>query len=108
MKILISPTFTEQGDEKGQLYLESDSMQFILREYWIGTNKDGEPKESSKTLGYYPSIASVLTHAFKMRIMESQANDLAELVKDYQELSAWFRDQFDLLKHVTKDGEVPV
>ena len=104
MKILISPTYNDNCEETGQLYLESDSMQFILRQYWIGKDKDGAPKESSKTLGYYPSISSVLNHAFKMRIMESQATTIAELKKDFDELSEWFKEQFDVLQYVNKEG----
>ena len=40
--------------------IESDENQFILRQYYIGKTKDGEPKEAVRTIGYYAKLQQAL------------------------------------------------
>lgn len=86
---------------EGNLYIESDSMQFIIREY--GLTKEGEV--SVKTHGYFPKIAHCLNHIIKMKVMESTANTLSELREDIQRIQALLVEQYDW-NAVTKSTDV--
>ncbi|MFM1655565.1 hypothetical protein ACI7RC_26230 [Brevibacillus sp. B_LB10_24] len=62
------------------LFLESDGLQFIVKEY---TGKqDNLGRELYKVHGYFSSVRSVLKHLLKMKIMQSTAQTLSELCQD--------------------------
>jgi hypothetical protein len=78
---------------EGQLYLESDSMQFILKEYT--GNKDKHERETFKTLGFYTNIKSALNAVIKQKIMQSTAQTLLELHEEIKRIEYAVNNGFD-------------
>ena len=79
---------------ENNLYLESDSMQFIVKEYtgnFTTDKKTGKEIEQYKTHGYFPSVVYALNHVVKMKVMESTAQTLGELQEDIRR----FREYID-------------
>lgn len=64
------------------LYIESDGMQFILKEY--NGKQDKQGNELYKTHGYFPNVASALNHVVKMKVMNSNASTLSELLAEVE------------------------
>lgn len=85
MKVLIEES-TRQGKDGYEnvyyLYLESDGMQFILREYNGNLDKNGNGVY--KTIGYYSSVAGAINALVKMKLMDSTAETLGELLNEVQ------------------------
>lgn len=71
------------------LYLEGDSRQFMIRRYGKPTiGDDGVEVESYVTLGHYGKLEHVFDALMKMKVLESSAKSLKELldeVKFYRE-----------------------
>lgn len=80
---------------EGNLYLESDGMQFILKDYTgkIYTDKRGNVTEAHNTLGYFPSVQSAMRHLVKMKLMESTATTLNELLQDVQRIEEYIESR---------------
>jgi hypothetical protein len=93
MKVFIEDTIDENGDIKGKLYLESDSMQFMLREYNGKVSDKGV--EQSKTHGYYTDVKSALTKLIRMKVMQSNAVTLLELREDIRKIEQAVSSNFD-------------
>ncbi|PWV90234.1 hypothetical protein DFQ01_14410 [Paenibacillus cellulosilyticus] len=75
------------------IYLESDSMQFIIREYTGKVNNE-TGIESFKTIGYYSNISSALKRMVKLKLMQSTATDLRELLEDLRRIEQRFETIF--------------
>lgn len=77
------------------MYLESDSFQFIVKEYTGKTYIDAKGKEVEhyNTHGYFPSIESALRHVVKMKLKESTAMNLQELITDLRRIEEWLHEQ---------------
>ncbi|MEB4784830.1 hypothetical protein P5G60_24150 [Paenibacillus jamilae] len=72
---------------EGSLYLESDGMQFILKEYTgkqSVNKKTGDSTDLYKTYGYFPTVKSALEKVVKMKIMDSTATTLGELLTEFK------------------------
>lgn len=69
---------------ENNLYIESDSMQFIIKEYTgkQTVGEGGKVTESYKTHGYYSDVQSCLNRIVKMKVMESTATTLSELLEE--------------------------
>ncbi|MHA7967733.1 hypothetical protein ACX93W_26830 [Paenibacillus sp. CAU 1782] len=93
MKVFIDNVLDENGDIKGRLCLESDSMQFIIREY--NGKLDASGKEISKTHGYFPNVSFALHKVIKMKIMKSTATTLQELREDIRKIEERICREFD-------------
>lgn len=65
---------------KANVYIESDSNQFIIKEYTGGVDKHG--KEIYKTVGYYTNVRDCLKRFLVMEVKDSTAKTLAELRED--------------------------
>ena len=73
-----------------KLYLESDGVQYILKLYGK-PNAKGE--ETFKALGYFGKIRSVINYLIKMKIHESTATNLNELLEDVKRIEDWVHDK---------------
>ena len=75
---------------EGNLYLESDEYQFILKEYtgrFAKPKQEGEePREISKTHGYFPTVESAMLKVLTMKVKESTATSLRELITDVERI----------------------
>lgn len=69
---------------ENNLFLESDGMQFIIKEYTGKEDKQGNP--TYKVHGYQSSITSALKGFLKMKIMQSTASNLLELQEDIKRI----------------------
>lgn len=78
---------------ENNLYLESDGMSFILREYTGKTNNKGE--EMFKTIGYFGRVEAALQHILKMKVMESTATDLKTLIEDVRASQQHIKSKID-------------
>lgn len=80
---------------EGDMYLESDSFQFIVKEYTGKTYTDakGNVTEHYNTHGYFPSIESALRYVLRMKIKESTATNLQELIADLRRIEEWLHEQ---------------
>lgn len=72
----------------GNVYLESDDQQFLLKEYTgkTYTNKKGEEIEAYRNLGYYGTIQQAIKGIVKKKLLESDATTLQELRNDVSNL----------------------
>ena len=71
---------------EGNLYLESDGMQFIIKRY-IGS-KDKNGNDLYNTLGYFSSLEHAIKHLIKLKVMESTAQTLKELLEDVKRIKS--------------------
>ncbi|WP_044648328.1 hypothetical protein [Paenibacillus terrae] len=72
---------------EGSLYLESDGMQFILKQYTGKTTLvklTGKEAEQYKTHGYFSTVEGALKKVVKMKVMESTATTIGELLKELE------------------------
>jgi hypothetical protein len=62
------------------IYLESDSNQYVVKKYSGRVDKKGKPHYT--VLGYYTSLKQVILGLLKLKTKESNATNLEELRKD--------------------------
>jgi hypothetical protein len=97
MKVFIDNVIVD-GEVKGKLYLESDEMQFVLKEYngKVTVNAKGKEVEQYKTHGYYTNVHFALKHFLKMKIMGSTATTLRELQEDIESIRRYIESVLPL------------
>lgn len=96
MKIHIDDTFDNEGKLKGSIYIESDALQFIIKEYTgkISTDKKtGAETDQYNTLGYYTNVKSCMKHILTMKIKESTASTLSELLEDVKRIEQYIESK---------------
>jgi hypothetical protein len=71
---------------EGNLYIESDERQFILKNYT--GKKDAKDNELFKAIGYFGTLNQVAKKLIDMKIKESTATTLKELVADLERIEA--------------------
>lgn len=76
---------------EGNLFLESDERQFIIKEY--SGKMDGTGKEMFKSLGYYPTIEQALKGFVNMKIKQSTASTLSELIQDVKRIELYIKSK---------------
>ena len=76
---------------ENQLYLESDGMQFIIKEYSGKQDKAGN--DLYKTHGYFSSVEGATKHLVKMKIMDSAAKTLGELLNEVQNIREYIESK---------------
>jgi hypothetical protein len=79
---------------ENNIFLESDGMQFIIKEYIGRQDKDGN--ERFKVHGYFPSIKSALHKLIKMKIMQSTVSTLKELVSEIENIKQFIESQLSV------------
>ncbi|MCM3488812.1 hypothetical protein M3689_05765 [Alkalihalophilus marmarensis] len=65
---------------EGNLYLESDSRQFIIKEY--SNKQDENGNELFKVKGYFGTLSAAINKLVVMEICKSEASTLKELAAD--------------------------
>jgi hypothetical protein len=81
---------------EGQLFLESDGTQFILKEYTGNLYEDkktGKVTESFKTHGYFYSVQSAIIQLKRMKVMESTATDLKSLLESLKDIRRYIEEK---------------
>src|SRR5690625_2283371 len=83
------------------LYLESDEHQYILKLYngtftTYNAGKENEyERENSKTLGYFSNVEQAIKKLVDMEIKNSNAENLAELLKDIKAIKKWIESKLE-------------
>jgi hypothetical protein len=81
---------------ENNLYIESDSLQYIIKEYTgkVSTDeKTGKETELYNTLGYYTNVKSCVKHILNMKIKESTASTLSELLEDVKRIESYIESK---------------
>jgi hypothetical protein len=76
------------------LYIESDAYNFILKEQTV--RKDGIGAGKTIIHGYFSSVESVIKRVLKMKIKQSTATTLQELVLDIQRIEGYIHSQLQV------------
>ncbi|WEK53283.1 MAG: hypothetical protein P0Y55_11865 [Candidatus Cohnella colombiensis] len=80
---------------EGNLYLESDSFQFILKEYGVVKEGKNAGEETVSTIAYLTSIEHAFRYLLKQKIKESTATNVRELIADLRRIEKWLHDLLD-------------
>ncbi|MMZ43841.1 hypothetical protein D1872_54090 [compost metagenome] len=81
---------------EGSLYLESDAIQFILKEYTgkqSVNKKTGDSTDLYKTHGYFPTVKSALEKVVKMKIMDSTATTIGGLLEELEDIRQYIESK---------------
>lgn len=62
------------------MFIESDSMQFMIKKYTGAVDKEG--KEIGTSLGYFSNLNAALKGLIKIRLLASTATSIKELQED--------------------------
>jgi hypothetical protein len=76
---------------EGNLYIESDPHQFIIKEYTV--RKDGKGEGKPIIHGYFTSLESALKKIIKIKVKESTATTLLELVQDIKRIEEYIHSR---------------
>lgn len=72
------------------LFIESDGLQFILKKYSGTTDKKGT--ELYKALGYFSNLEAAFQKIVKIKLMESTATTIKELLEDVRRIEREVRE----------------
>lgn len=76
------------------LYLESNGLGFTITKYGKPyTNAKNELIEPSTAEGHFSSVQSATRHLVKMKLMESTATDLKELLQSVEGIKEYINDK---------------
>lgn len=65
-------------------FIEVDELNHTLKQTYTGEDKDGNPKECERTIGYFPDVQACLERLF--RLVKLDENDKAVIsLKEYAE-----------------------
>ncbi|GIP55926.1 hypothetical protein [Paenibacillus vini] len=76
---------------EGQLYLESDERQFVIKQY--NGKVDDKGKELFQAKGYFSSIEGAIKHLVKMKLMESTSTTLGELLREIESIKGYIESK---------------
>lgn len=65
------------------IYIESDDRQFIIKKYG---KKDKNGNDTYTSLGYFTTLESVCKYLIRLKVFESQATTIKELLDDYRRI----------------------
>lgn len=92
MKVFIEDVIAD-GEVKGKLYLESDSLNFMIREYNGSVNEKGV--EAYKNHGYFSSVVFALNYLIEFNVKKSTAQTLTELRNDIKKIESIISSEFN-------------
>lgn len=72
------------------LYIESDDLSFLVKEYSGKLDKKGN--EISRTLGYFNSLKQACNFIIKRKLMRSDATTLKELLEELKRIEKWIEE----------------
>jgi|SRR5690625_2691850 len=81
---------------EGNIYLESDEHQFMLKRYGnTYINKEGEEVQNYTVIGYYPTIERAINSFITKKLLDSQATTLKELKQDVESIREFVKSKID-------------
>lgn len=88
---------------KNGYFIEIDSLNYTLKQKYIGKTKDGEPKESEKNCGYFGNICQAIREYLKLcqiDALDGYALELSEYVGKIETIN---KNSIKGLEKVLKD-----
>lgn len=79
---------------ENNLFLESDGLEFTIREY--SGKQDKNEKDISKVLGHYSNVKSAFRGLVKMKVSQSTAKTLHELVQDVERIEQYIESKLNV------------
>lgn len=79
---------------EGNIYITSDKHNFIVEEET--TKQDGSGKGKTIVHGYFSDLRSAIKHLVKMKLRQSTATTLQELVRDVQRIEEYIHSQLSV------------
>ncbi|MUG43447.1 hypothetical protein [Paenibacillus woosongensis] len=79
---------------EGDLFIESDPYNFILKEQ--KARQDGSGDGKIVIHGYFSTLESAANHVVKMKIKQSTAKTLQELVSDVRSIKEYIHSQLGI------------
>lgn len=94
MKVFIDNVVDEAGNEKGKLYIESDTLGYQVKTI-TGMRIDDKGKESeiSTTHGHFCNISGCINHLVRMKLHESTATTLSELLQEVKDIREYIESK---------------
>ncbi|ANY69737.1 hypothetical protein BBD42_27025 [Paenibacillus sp. BIHB 4019] len=78
---------------EGNLYIEHDGRQFIIKQY---TGKlDSKGSEAYAAIGYYTKLEFAIKRLVQLKISESTAATLRELLTEVESIGEYIRSKID-------------
>ena len=65
-------------------YIEVDELNHTLKQRYIGEDKDGNPKDSERTIGYFPDVQACVERLFMLAVLDETDNEVIS-IKEYAE-----------------------
>jgi hypothetical protein len=75
------------------LYIEGDGRQYTLKQYTGNISRDG--REEYVIHGYFGTIESAVKRVVKLKISESTATNLTELVDEIKRIHRYVESKFN-------------
>ncbi len=76
---------------EGNLFLESDLHNFIIKEYL--PRKEGKASGKVVVLGYFSNFHSAIKYLVKLKLKQSTATNLLELSRDLKQIEEYIHSQ---------------
>lgn len=66
-------------------YVDKDPLNYTLKQKYIGTGKDNQPKEMERTIGYFGNMTDAVEECIK-RICDEETASFDDDIKEYAEV----------------------
>ena len=77
-------------------FIEVDELNHTLKQTYTGEDKEGNPKECERTIGYFPDVQACLERLFRLAALDEtdkvviSLKEYAECIdKAYSKIKAW-------------------
>ena len=94
MKIFIEDVIVD-GEFKGKMFIESDSMQYMINIYSGKVNDKGVEAYTNKG-GYHATLQQAVKVIMRMKINESTATTLSELIQDIKRIETYIESKINV------------
>ena len=80
---------------EGNIFIESDERQYILKEYTgkTTTDKHGKTHELYRVHGYFGKLEQVMKKLVKMKILNSKAETIGELLEEVKKIDRYIEEK---------------
>lgn len=65
-------------------YIEVDELNHTLKQRYVGEDKEGNPKDSERTIGYFPDVQACVERLFRLVVFDETDKAVISL-KEYAE-----------------------
>ena len=94
MRIVIEKFYDDKQNEIGELVIESDDRNFTVKtERPSAINKSGKTR---KIHGQYFTLAEAVKCLARLKVMDSTAQTISELVQDLKRIEAYIHDKIEI------------